>query len=65
MLSVLALHAAKEWLLNMDIGVFWVVMRVLACGGLGVVVWEGATGQLRKRKTIEASVVGIEPAGLT
>lgn len=37
----------------MDVGVFWVVMRVLACGGLGVLVWEGMTGQLAKRKTIE------------
>lgn len=37
----------------MDVGVFWVVMRVLACGGLGVLVWEGMTGQVAKRKTIE------------
>jgi zinc transporter 5/7 len=54
-LYVLALHASKEWLLDLDVGVFWVVMRVLACGGLGVLVWEGTTGQLAKRKTIEVS----------
>jgi zinc transporter 5/7 len=52
-LFVLSLHAGKEWLLDFDVGVFWVVMRVLACGGLGVLVWEGMTGQLAKRKTIE------------
>lgn len=48
-----ALHAGKDWLLNFDVGVFWLVMRVLACGGVGVVVWEGVTGQLAKRKNIE------------
>ncbi|KAF8074744.1 cation efflux protein [Lyophyllum atratum] len=58
-LVVLALHAAKEWLLDLDVGVFWVVMRVLACGGLGVLIWEGLTGQMAKRKTIEWSVLGM------
>ncbi|GLB43429.1 putative cation efflux family protein [Lyophyllum shimeji] len=58
-LVVLSLHAAKEWLLDLDVGVFWVVMRVLACGGLGVLVWEGCTGQMAKRKTIEWSVLGM------
>ena len=57
-----ALHAGKEWLLDLNIGVFWLVMRVLACGGLGVLIWEGVTGQVKKRKTIsiEASVAGNE-----
>ncbi|RDB15765.1 Zinc transporter 7 [Hypsizygus marmoreus] len=58
-LYVFALHAGKEWLLDLDVGVFWVVMRVLACGGLGVLVWEGVTGQMAKRKTIEWSVLGM------
>ncbi|KAF9460499.1 cation efflux family-domain-containing protein [Collybia nuda] len=58
-LYVFALHASKEWLLDLDVGVFWVVMRVLACGGLGVLVWEGVTGQLAKRKTIEWSVLAM------
>ncbi|KAK7031345.1 J domain-containing protein [Favolaschia claudopus] len=52
-----ALHSGKV-LLDYDVGVFWVVMRVLACGGLGVLVWEGLTGQLAKRKSIEWSVLG-------
>jgi hypothetical protein len=39
--------------LNVDAGVFWVLMRVLASGGLGVLVWEGYTGQLAKRRDIE------------
>lgn len=52
-LVTFSIFAAKEWLLDLDVGVFWVVMRVLACGGLGVLVWEGFTGQMAKRKTIE------------
>lgn len=56
LLFVIALHASKDWLLDFDVGVFWVVMRVLACGGFGVLVWEGVTGQLAKRKTIEVSI---------
>ena len=28
-------------------------MRVLACGGFGVLVWEGFTGQTSKQKTYE------------
>lgn len=48
-----SIQASKEWLLDFDIGVFWVVMRVLACGGFGVLVWEGCTGQVAKRKNIE------------
>jgi len=54
---VFAAHASKEWLLNLDVGVFWVVMRVLACGGLGVLGWEGMTGQMVKRKNIEVRMV--------
>ncbi|KAJ6485933.1 cation efflux protein [Mycena sanguinolenta] len=52
-----SLHAGKG-LLDFDVGVFWVVMRVLACAGIGVLVWEARTGQLAKRKTIEWSVLG-------
>ncbi|KAH8116359.1 cation efflux protein [Phellopilus nigrolimitatus] len=48
---VAALDAGKEWLLAPDVhvGVFWVLIRVLACAGLGVLVWEGFTGELGKR----------------
>lgn len=28
-------------------------MRVLACGGFGVLVWEGYTGQVARRRDIE------------
>ncbi|KAJ7132071.1 cation efflux family-domain-containing protein [Mycena epipterygia] len=52
-----SLHAGKG-LLDFDVGVFWVVMRVLACAGFGVLVWEGRTGQLAQRKSIEWSVLG-------
>ncbi|KAJ7257892.1 cation efflux family-domain-containing protein [Mycena haematopus] len=52
-----SLHAGKG-LLDFDVGVFWVVMRVLACAGVGVLLWEARTGQLAKRKTIEWSVLG-------
>jgi len=55
-LFVVALQSAKEWLLDLDIGVFWVVMRVLACGGLGVLGWEMMTQQVMKRKNIEVRV---------
>ena len=50
---MVALKATKEWLLDLDFGVLWVLMRVLACGGFGVLVWEATTGQIAKRKSIE------------
>jgi len=53
---VVALQSAKERLLDFDMGVFWVVMRVLACGGLGVLGWEVMTQQVMKRKHIEIEV---------
>ncbi|KAG7443615.1 cation efflux protein [Guyanagaster necrorhizus] len=53
-----SLHLGKDWLLEYDVGIFWVVMRVLACGGVGVMVWEGLTGQLARRKNIEWSALG-------
>ncbi|KAH9946505.1 cation efflux protein [Amylocystis lapponica] len=58
LLLVLALHAGKTCLLSSDIGVFWVLVRVLACGGVGVTAWAVGTGQVRKKKTIEWSVAG-------
>ncbi|KAF7317968.1 J domain-containing protein [Mycena kentingensis (nom. inval.)] len=51
------LHAGKG-ILYFEVGIFWLVMRVLACAGFGVLVWEGWTGQLAKRKSIEWSVLG-------
>lgn len=45
--------------MNFDVGVFWVLMRVLACGGLGVLVWEVSTAQANKRGAIEVRFVGF------
>ncbi|KAF7309608.1 J domain-containing protein [Mycena indigotica] len=56
-LFAICTHAAKG-VLEFEVGIFWTVMRVLACGGFGVLVWEGWTGQLAKRKSIEWSVLG-------
>ena len=50
---VVAIQATKKWLLDYEVGAFWVLMRVLACGGVGVLLWEALTGQVRKRKSIE------------
>lgn len=52
-LFALALNAGKGWLLNFDVGIFWVTLRVLACGGLVVLVKEALTGGLAERKSIE------------
>lgn len=52
-LFVLALFAAKESLLSYDVGVFWVLMRVLALGALGMLVWEGLTLHFSKGPNIE------------
>ena len=56
-LFVFSIYASKEWLLTYDVGVFWVLMRVLACGGFGVLVWEAFTRQSSKRKTYEVSTL--------
>ena len=32
-----------------QVGVFWVLIRVLACAGLATLVYEGLTGELGKR----------------
>ena len=40
----LGLYAAKNYILSFDVGVFWVLMRVLACGGVGTLIWVGSTG---------------------
>ncbi|KAF8845223.1 cation efflux protein [Paxillus ammoniavirescens] len=58
-LFVLALFAAKESLLSYDVGVFWVVMRVLAIGALGMMVWEGLTSEFSKKGEIEWTALGV------
>ena len=45
-LLVVALWTTKEWLLSQNIGAFWVLMRVLACGALGLVFKEVASGDV-------------------
>ncbi len=51
-LLVISLNAGKDYLMY-DVGVFWVLVRVLACGGLAVVVWLFASGQLQKKQVAE------------
>ncbi|KAH0836579.1 cation efflux protein [Lanmaoa asiatica] len=58
-LFVLALFAAKESLLSYDVGVFWVVMRVLALGALGMLVWQGLTLEFSKGLQIEWTALGV------
>ncbi|KIK61561.1 hypothetical protein GYMLUDRAFT_42562 [Collybiopsis luxurians FD-317 M1] len=56
---VASLLAGKEWIFDHQVGVFWLTMRVLACAGVGVIVWEGLTGQLSHKRAIEWPVLGI------
>ncbi|KIK23665.1 hypothetical protein PISMIDRAFT_451598 [Pisolithus microcarpus 441] len=58
-LFVLTLFFAKEWLLSYDVGVFWVVMRVLAIGGLSTVVWEAFRSELAENKDVEWTALGL------
>ncbi|KAJ2982762.1 hypothetical protein NUW54_g10710 [Trametes sanguinea] len=55
---VIALNAGKDYLLH-ELGVFWVLVRVLACGGLAVMIWLVTSGQLQKKQIAEWSVVGM------
>ncbi|KAI0716022.1 cation efflux family-domain-containing protein [Cerioporus squamosus] len=57
-LLVLALNAGKDYLLA-EVGVFWVLVRVLACGALAVMVWLVTSGQLQTKRFTEWSVVGM------
>ncbi|KAI0372784.1 cation efflux protein [Pilatotrama ljubarskyi] len=57
-LLVIALNAGKDYLLY-EVGVFWVLVRVLACGGLAVIVWLLTSGQLQKKQVAEWSVLGM------
>ncbi|RDX54355.1 cation efflux protein [Lentinus brumalis] len=57
-LLVLALNAGKDYLLA-EVGVFWVLVRVLACGALAVMVWLVTSGHLQTKRFTEWSVVGM------
>lgn len=52
-LYVVGLYAGKEWVLALDVGVPWLLIRVLAIGGLGFVVWEVKYGKLFGNRAIE------------
>ncbi|KAI6120501.1 cation efflux protein [Pisolithus thermaeus] len=58
-LFVLTLFSAKEWLLSYDVGVFWVVMRVLAIGGLSTLMWEAFKSELAENKDVEWTALGL------
>ena len=47
-LLVVALWTTREWLLSQNVGAFWVLMRILACGALGLGLREVASGDARK-----------------
>ena len=52
-LYVVGLYAGKEWVLALDVGVPWLLIRVLALGGLGFAVWEVRYGRLFASRAIE------------
>jgi hypothetical protein len=52
-LYVVGLYAGKEWVLGLDVGVPWLLIRVLALGGLGFVIWEVKCGKLFASRAIE------------
>lgn len=54
---VLALQASKTSLFSHDVGVFWVLVRFLACGATGLMLWVASTGQLQKRRSIEVGYI--------
>lgn len=58
-LFALSLHVGQEWLLRHDVGIFWVTLRVLAFGGLAVLIKEAFTGELANKKSIEVSATII------
>lgn len=47
-LLVVSVWVVKEWLLSRNIGAFWVLMRVLACGALHLVTKEVSSGDVPK-----------------
>ncbi|KAH9840123.1 cation efflux protein [Rhodofomes roseus] len=58
-LVVLALQAGKAILFSIDVGVFWFLVRLLACGATGLMIWAASTGQLQKKRSIEWSPLGM------
>ena len=50
---VLALQVGKASLFSHDVGVFWVLVRLMACGATGLMAWVASTGQLQRKRSIE------------
>jgi hypothetical protein len=55
--TAVALVAGQYGLLLHDVGVFWVLIRVLVCGGIGAFGWAAWTDQLKnaRGKSVEVS----------
>jgi zinc transporter 5/7 len=47
-LLAVSLWTVKEWLLSQNVGAFWVLMRILACGALGLGLKEIVAGDAPK-----------------
>jgi solute carrier family 30 (zinc transporter), member 5/7 len=47
-LLAVSLWTVKEWLLSQNVGAFWVLMRVLSCGALGLGLREVTSGDAPK-----------------
>ena len=47
-LLAVSLWTVKEWLLSQNVGAFWVLIRILACGALGLGFKEVVTGDAPK-----------------
>jgi hypothetical protein len=56
-----ALFTGRQWLLLKDVGVFWLLIRILACGGIGVFSWAAWTDQLKHARRKSVEVRPIEP----
>lgn len=55
--TAVALVAGQHALLLHDVGVFWVLIRILVCGGIGAFGWAAWTDQLKttRGKSVEVS----------
>ena len=58
-LYVVGLYAGKEWVLGLDVGVPWLLIRVLALGGVGFAAWEVRYGRLFGSRAIEVRLLSL------
>lgn len=54
-LLAVSFWVAREWLLVQEVGTFWVLMRVLAFNGLGVLIKEFFMGDMSKAVSVASS----------